>query len=138
VPDTPTIIVQQNQRNDGCFSGCGGAFAVLLLIGLAVEYWYIAAGLAVVGVLAVAWYVNTRSEPPSLPRAPDSATASAGAGAVSGRAATCAGCGSAVTGNFCAACGAAHRRVCSGCERPGLDSAFCPDCGSATYLPPTG
>jgi Short C-terminal domain len=41
------------EKKGGCFSGCGTTFAVLLLIGLAVEYWYLALGLLLIAVAAV-------------------------------------------------------------------------------------
>jgi hypothetical protein len=38
------------EKKGGCFSGCGTAFAVLLPIGLAIEYWYVALGIFVLAV----------------------------------------------------------------------------------------
>lgn len=44
------------EKKGGCFSGCSTALGVLLLIALAIKYWYIALGIlalvAVVGVIA--------------------------------------------------------------------------------------
>jgi hypothetical protein len=39
------------EKKGGCFSGCGTAFGVLLLIGLAVKYWYIALSIVVLVVV---------------------------------------------------------------------------------------
>lgn len=39
------------EKKGGCLSGCGTAFGVLLLIGLAVKYWYIALSIVVVMVV---------------------------------------------------------------------------------------
>lgn len=38
------------EKKGGCFSGCGTALAVLLLIGIAIKFWYVSVGLLVVGV----------------------------------------------------------------------------------------
>lgn len=142
MPEQPTIIVQQSQRNDGCFGGCGTAIAVVFLLGLAVEYWYISAGLAVIGIAAGAWFMHTRTAAsPELPAAPARPPVFAEhpespvAPAAERR---CAGCGAHVSGNFCGECGAAQSRTCSGCGQRGLQSDFCPTCGYATYTPPTG
>ena len=35
------------EKKGGCFSGCGSTLAILLLVGLAVKYWYLALGLIV-------------------------------------------------------------------------------------------
>ncbi len=48
----------------------------------------------------------------------------------------CDACGHQVGGNFCANCGRARTRTCSGCGQLGLMSDFCPSCGAATYEPP--
>lgn len=48
----------------------------------------------------------------------------------------CDTCGQQVAGNFCANCGKARTRTCSGCGQLGLMSDFCPSCGAATYEPP--
>lgn len=45
-------------------------------------------------------------------------------------------CGHQAAGNFCANCGKARTRTCSGCDQLGLTSDFCPTCGAATYEPP--
>jgi hypothetical protein len=43
------------EKKGGCFSGCGTALGVLLLIGLAIKYWYVALSIvvlvAVIGVI---------------------------------------------------------------------------------------
>lgn len=130
----PTVIVNNIQRNNGCLGGCGTAFGVLLVIGLAVEYWYIALAVAVVGV-ALGFIVHRQRAltvdermPPWRP------------GAVSPSAATlgraCAACGATDgVGAFCATCGTATGRTCSGCGETGLLSPFCPACGAATHAP---
>jgi hypothetical protein len=120
--------VQQNvyvtQTNRGCFSGCGTAFAVILVIGLAVEYWYAALAIVVIAAAIGIWYYRSRQ---------------AAAPSASGQLATapCVNCGQQTTGSFCSNCGAAQARACSGCARTGLLTPFCPECGAATYLPPT-
>jgi hypothetical protein len=40
------------EKKGGCFSGCGTVFGVLLLIGLAVKYWYVVVGILVLAVVA--------------------------------------------------------------------------------------
>lgn len=44
------------EKKGGCFSGCGTTLGVLLLIGLAIKYWYIALGIvalvALIGLIA--------------------------------------------------------------------------------------
>ncbi len=42
----------RGREEGGCFSGCGTAFALLLLIALAVKYWYISLGIVVLVVAA--------------------------------------------------------------------------------------
>jgi hypothetical protein len=43
MPERQTIIVTQNNSNDGgCLSGCGTLLAVMLVVGLVVTYWYVA------------------------------------------------------------------------------------------------
>jgi Short C-terminal domain len=38
------------EKKGGCFSGCGTTLAILLLIGLAVKYWYLSLGLVLIAV----------------------------------------------------------------------------------------
>ena len=132
MPENQTIVV--TQKNEGCLSGCGTVLGVLLLVGLAVQYWYIAVPLAVVGAGTAFWY-HTRqadlagAQPPLTPPAPGVSASLASA--------PCANCGQPSSGNFCNHCGAARGRSCSGCSAHGLDSPFCPSCGAATYQPPS-
>jgi hypothetical protein len=125
--DNQTIIV--NQKNQGCMGGCGTVFGVVLLIGLAVQYWYISLAVVCIAGGAGVWYLQNR---PTVAGAGEPGRVAANA-----KASACSHCGAAVAGNFCAECGTASTRSCSGCGRRGLMSSFCPDCGSATYLPPT-
>jgi hypothetical protein len=130
-----TIVV--TQKNDGCLSGCGTALGILLLIGIGVEYWYVALPLAVVGVVAAVWYHSNRQE--HVPAATPVPAPPAPAGPALGALTTgpCPRCGQHSTGNFCEHCGSARGRTCSGCERQGLETPFCPHCGAATFVPPT-
>ena len=110
----------QVEKKGGCLSGCGTLIVVLLVAGLIIERWEIALVVAV-AALAVAWIVwqvNTHN----AATAPDDAPSER----------ACARCGSAVTTPFCPSCGAARGRLCAGCGRDDLSSAYCPDCGSPT------
>jgi hypothetical protein len=40
------------EKKGGCFSGCSTTLAILVLIGLAIEYWYVALGIAALVVVA--------------------------------------------------------------------------------------
>jgi hypothetical protein len=56
------------QKKGGCLSGCATIFAVVLVIGLAVTYWYVAVPIAVVGLIAGGIYWNSqRSQAPGIP-----------------------------------------------------------------------
>jgi hypothetical protein len=48
--------VQVIQRNQGCFSGCGTVIAVLIVVGLAIAYWYVAVPLAIILAGTFLWY----------------------------------------------------------------------------------
>jgi hypothetical protein len=131
VPDNQTIIV--TQKNEGCLSGCGTLFAVLIVAGLTINYWYVALPLAIAGAGAGVWIWNRRQVRPAVagdthPTRP--APTALGAG-------VCPNCDTPSSDTFCPHCGAARGRTCAHCGRRGLDSPFCPDCGSATYTPPT-
>ncbi|HEX6020375.1 MAG TPA: hypothetical protein VFZ00_00170 [Solirubrobacter sp.] len=127
------VYVTQNNTNRGCMSGCGSVFAVALVIGLAVQYWYISAALVVIGVGAAVWYYRTQhNQGPAAPT--PTAIRPAPAPALAG---TCEQCGASTNGNFCANCGAAQTRTCTHCGARGLTSPYCPQCGAATYTPPT-
>jgi hypothetical protein len=39
------------EKKGGCFSGCGTALGVLLLIGIAIKFWYVSVGLIVLAVV---------------------------------------------------------------------------------------
>jgi hypothetical protein len=136
MPDHQTINVTQIQKNEGCMSGCGTLFAVALLLGLAIEYWYISVGLAVLGA-GIGFYLwqQRQGEVSTGPPAASVVTAAAVPAELAPRE-RCENCGLDVSGNFCGHCGAARRRTCAGCGRHGLTSSFCPECGSATYQPP--
>ncbi|WP_028061176.1 hypothetical protein [Candidatus Solirubrobacter pratensis] len=135
--------MQQNvyvtQNNRGCFSGCGTAFAVILLIGIAVQYWYVSVALVVIGAAVGVWYYRTQRA--AVAAGPvggaESGRLAAAPGNDPAAARTCASCGELTAGNFCSHCGAAQSRTCAGCGKPGLLSAYCPECGAATYTPPT-
>jgi len=131
VPDHQTINVTQIQKNEGCLGGCGTIFAVTLLIGLAVEYWYVALAAAVVGA-GIAFYLWQQQPQAVLPGPQDAEHYQP----ISQASATCGACGHQVATHFCGYCGLAQTRTCAGCGRRGLTSSFCPDCGSATYQPP--
>lgn len=136
-----TVIV--NNRNGGCLSGCGTAIAAVLIIGAAIQYWYVVVPIVVVGGGAALYLLYVRQpERGAVSPVPAGGFISAapppGAGAVSTTGTpACAQCGHLAPGNFCGSCGAAQSRSCSGCSRPGLTSDFCPDCGAATYTPPS-
>jgi hypothetical protein len=138
----PHVVIHNTnvQKNSGCFSGCGTVFAVLLLIGLAVEYWYIAVPLAVVGAGLAIWNHNREQklEQGSPAQAPAAANRVVAPVAAATAAATvCANCGERdVKSAFCPSCGLAQTATCAGCGRTGLQSSYCPGCGSATYIPP--
>lgn len=53
---TQRIIVERR----GCGSGCGTFLAVVLVLGLAIQYWYAAIPVAI-ALAAGAWWWNTRS-----------------------------------------------------------------------------
>ena len=127
--DKQNIYVTQTNTNQGCFGGCGTAFAVVLLVGIAIQYWYVSLALAVVGSGIGLWYYRTQQN--ELSRRERHAVASPLSGPHS-----CENCGHPVTGNFCAHCGTAQNRTCAHCGKTGLSSPYCPDCGAATFAPP--
>jgi hypothetical protein len=138
MPDNQTIIV--TQKNEGCLSGCGTTLAVLLLVGLAIAYWYVALPIAVVAAGVGIWYWHRQQAAlpaavsPSIVGAP---AAQMAAPAQSAGTVVCSNCSAPVAGNFCAECGTAQTRSCADCGQRGLTSPFCPECGAATYLPPS-
>jgi hypothetical protein len=48
------------EKKGGCLSGCGTALAVLLLLGLTIQYWYVA--LPIVAIVIVAVISNTKAQ----------------------------------------------------------------------------
>ncbi len=56
------VNVTQVVQNQGCMSGCFTLFAVLAVIGLAVEYWYVSVGVLVVAALAGWLYWRQQQE----------------------------------------------------------------------------
>ena len=48
------------EKKGGCFSGCGTALAVLILLGLTIHYWYVA--LPIVAVVALAAISSARTQ----------------------------------------------------------------------------
>jgi hypothetical protein len=48
------------ERKGGCMSGCGTALGVMLLLGLTIQYWYVA--LPIVAIVAVATISNTKTQ----------------------------------------------------------------------------
>ncbi len=137
------VNVTQVVQNQGCMSGCFTLFAVLAVIGLAVEYWYISLGLLVVAGVGGWLYWRHQQELSAAPEsqplgAPFPAPVGVAApetAATGGR--TCSNCGNTgLSGRFCPECGAPQTKTCAGCGQMGLTTAFCPECGSATYWPP--
>ncbi len=56
------------RKKGGCLSGCGTFIAILLVVGLAITYWYVAIPVAVLALVAGLVYWNyQRSETPSAP-----------------------------------------------------------------------
>jgi predicted RNA-binding Zn-ribbon protein involved in translation (DUF1610 family) len=130
------VTQTNNNSSSGCFSGCGTTFGVLLLIGIAVKYWYVSLALVVAACAVGVWYYRTH-ELPDGDQAPVPVAAPVAASAAIPATRVCASCGQQAAGNFCPNCGASQTRSCSHCGKRGLESAYCPDCGSATYEPPT-
>jgi hypothetical protein len=48
------------EKKGGCLSGCGTALAVMLLLGLTIQYWYVA--LPIVAIVALAAISNARTQ----------------------------------------------------------------------------
>lgn len=48
------------EKKGGCLSGCGTALAAMLLLGLTIQYWYVA--LPIVAIIAVAAVSNAKTE----------------------------------------------------------------------------
>jgi Short C-terminal domain len=48
------------ERKGGCMSGCGTALAAMLLLGLTIQYWYVA--LPIVAIVAVAAISSTKTQ----------------------------------------------------------------------------
>lgn len=48
------------EKKGGCLSGCGTALAVMLLLGLTIQYWYVA--LPIVAIVVVAAISNARAQ----------------------------------------------------------------------------
>jgi hypothetical protein len=131
MPEHQTIIVSQNNSNDGgCLGGCGTLFAVMIVIGLLIKYWYVAVPVVVAIVGIGIWLWSQPAAPvaaapgPAVPSGPGPLTT-----------ADCVNCGQPAAGNFCQHCGTARGRTCADCGRHGLESPYCPWCGSATYAP---
>jgi hypothetical protein len=56
------------ERKGGCLSGCGTALAVMLLLGLTIQYWYVALGIAVlVAAVMIAHARHRRAKPVRRP-----------------------------------------------------------------------
>lgn len=126
------VIVNVEQVNRGC--GCGGCLtfiAVLLIIGVAIEYWYIAVAIAVIAAIAgvLVWLDRRDTEPDG-----DTVDAKTRGELWASPSTTavidlCGNCGAQVDGAFCAQCGTARSARCSGCGQP-LTSRYCPHCGT--------
>jgi hypothetical protein len=56
------------ERKGGCLSGCGTTLAVLLLLGLTIQYWYVALPIAV--IVVVAMVANARTKRQQVARRP--------------------------------------------------------------------
>ena len=52
----------QVEKKGGCLSGCGTILAVLLVVGIAIKYWYVSVGLIVLAVAIGAIYVLGQRE----------------------------------------------------------------------------
>jgi hypothetical protein len=116
MPEHQTIIVTQNNSNDGgCLGGCGTVFALMLVVGLVVTYWYVAVAVAVVAAGIGIWLWNRGQSQVPAAAAP---AIPAGPGPLDGGA--CATCGQTGSGNFCQHCGTARGRTCADCGRHGL------------------
>jgi hypothetical protein len=64
---TPNQNVQVTQivENKGCLSGCGTAIAVVLVVGLTIQYWYVSVPVAVLGAAWFGyWYYKQRGKLP--------------------------------------------------------------------------
>src|SRR5580704_15343463 len=48
------------EKKGGCLSGCGTALAVMLLLGLTIQHWYVA--LPIVAIVVVAAISNTKAQ----------------------------------------------------------------------------
>ncbi len=48
------------ERKGGCLSGCGTTLAVMLLLGLTIQYWYVA--LPIVAIVALAAIGNATTQ----------------------------------------------------------------------------
>lgn len=134
MPDHPPVFVKQGTRRHSRAPWVLLGFLLLLLaagsgkVALALALLLFPLGLVVQAL-------RSQPQPRSVP-GPVGARAVSGPEVVSWPRA-CPHCGQAASGNFCAHCGTALTRTCAGCSKRGLESAFCPDCGSATYVPPT-
>lgn len=116
------------------------------MLGLAIEYWYVSVGVAVLAIgFAVYWFgfrareaVEAAEPSPAIGGGGGaSRVTSTGPARPSSQDAVCENCGAAGPGGlFCPDCGAAQALTCSGCGQRGLSSPFCPECGSATYKHP--
>lgn len=103
MPENQTVIV--TQKNGGCLSGCGSLFAVLVVIGLAIEYWYIAIAVAAVAACVGVWYWRRQPQVAAAPATTAVAASPAltsASGNVMASEQPCTICSSPVSGNFCA------------------------------------
>lgn len=127
------MIVQVQQVNRGC--GCGGCLTfivVLAVLGLAIEYWYIALGIAVVaGLVGLMMWANRdageeQTEEGSAKSRGELWASQTNTAVID----LCGACGAQIDGAFCGSCGAPRNQRCSGCGQA-LTSRFCPNCGTA-------
>lgn len=125
------VVVRIEQMKSGC--GCGGCLTILavaLVIGFAIEYWYVAVAIAAIAAIAgVAIWLDRRQKQPGgtdiSAKSRGELWASQGAPVVD----LCGSCGAQMTGSFCASCGTPRPQRCSGCGTP-VTSRFCPNCGT--------
>lgn len=111
-------------RGPGCCGGCVTTFVVLAVIGLVAgfvsDHWPVLVVVTLVAVVVggIGWALREHA-------------ASEDGDGRDGSTVACAACGAAVAGVFCGACGTDQRTCCRGCGQVGVQTPFCPQCGSA-------
>jgi len=119
-PIDQQINVTQIKKNEGCLGGCGTLLAVAVVLGLAIEYWYVSIGVAVLAIgFAVYWFGFRARE--AVEAAEPSPAIGGGGGA------------SRVTSTGPAR-PSSQDAVCENCGATGLSGLFCPNCGAGQAL----